>query len=181
VILWAGAVGTVAATGLARPMIPAVYGESFRRGASVVSLQVLAPLLLLRPVGYVSDLVLVARRRQGLVCLVAGAGLAANLLGDLMFVPALGAVGAAIGTLIGDVVYVAATVVLSSRVTGRSLFGGAAAVPAVASVAGYALATRGTPVFAGAAVVCVCVCLLIMRKRLMRDLQVLSRSAVTRP
>jgi O-antigen/teichoic acid export membrane protein len=170
--VWAGALGTVVVTGVARPIIPAVYGESFRRGASLLSLQVLAPLLLLRPVGYVSDLVLVARRRQSLVCLGAGAGLAANLAGDLAFVPTLGAVGAAIGTLVGDVVYVAVTAILSSRVSGRALFRGTAAVPAAASVVGYALAAQGRPVLAVAGALFVCVCLLIMRKRLMADLRV---------
>ncbi len=179
--LWIGGIGTAVAAGLARPVVPAVYGESFRQGASLVSLQVLAPLLVLRPVGYVSDLVLVARRRQALVCLVAGAGLAANLAGDLAFVPTLGAAGAAIGTLLGDVTYLATTLGFSSRVSGRPLFRRAATVPAAAAVAAYALAVRGTAPFAGAGVLVVCASLALMRKRLLRDLEALSRLMGKRP
>jgi O-antigen/teichoic acid export membrane protein len=174
--LWVGAVGVVLATGLARPIVPAVYGESFRQGASLMSLQVLAPLLLLRPVGYVSDLVLIARRRQGLVCVAAGAGLAANLAGDLAFVPTSGAVGAAIGTLLGDLVYLGTTVGLSSRVARRPLFQSAAAVPAAASVAGYSLAARGTGLAAAAALLLVGACVVVRRQQLLRDIDALNGS-----
>ena len=176
--LLVGGIGAAAAGGLAAWAVPAVYGQSFRHPGSLVTLQVLAPLLILRPLGYVSDLILVARRRQALVCIATGVGLGVNLIGDLIFVPRLGAVGAAIGTLAGDTLYLATTVGFSSAVCGRSLLRLQSALPAAACAVLFAGAVRSSwPMLAAGAGLYAGV-VLVLRKQLVRDAMTLTPSGV---
>jgi O-antigen/teichoic acid export membrane protein len=97
-------------------VIKLLFGEEFSEGAS--ALRLLAPAILLFPVGYVAGLQLVANGRHRAVAILYGAVAAANIALNVALIPRFSLEAAALITSLSELAIVVASLALSARMLG---------------------------------------------------------------
>jgi O-antigen/teichoic acid export membrane protein len=117
-------------------VIGVLFGEDFSGGAT--ALRLLAPAILLFPVGYVADLHLVARGRQRAVAIMYGVVAAANVALNLALIPRFSLEAAALVTSLSELAIAAISLVLCARMLGGLAWARVGLAPLLAGAAAAA-------------------------------------------
>ena len=127
----------VGAAVLAEPLIDLLYGSEFDEAATALIL--LAPAMALFPAGYVSGILLVARRKQRYVVVLYTILTALNIVMNLALIPLISLKGAALTTSVTEALVVGGTVFGAARVLGGISWARVMAGPVSAAIAAGAV------------------------------------------
>ena len=123
----------VGAAVLAEPLVELLYGSEFEEASA--ALRLLAPAIALFPLGYLTGLFLVARRRQRFVVGLYAAVTVINILMNLALIPVLSLKGAALTTSVTEVLIVVPAAVVAARMLGGVSWPRVLAGPGAAALA----------------------------------------------
>lgn len=121
---------------LAEPVLRLLYGADFENAAT--ALRLLAPTIVLYPVGHVAGYLLVGQDRQRVLATTYGVAALLNIALNLVLIPSLSLDGAALATTVSELFVVIALLVGATRVCDIEL-GRALAAPAAGAAAAGAV------------------------------------------
>jgi O-antigen/teichoic acid export membrane protein len=102
---------------LAEPLCRLLFGAGFAAAAG--PLRLLAPVVVLLGLVYITTSLLLARREPWVMRRATGLALAVNLVANLALIPAFGAQGAAAAMLLTELVFAALLLGIAARIVGR--------------------------------------------------------------